>query len=284
MRVISQLDQLRRWAGDREAPRPRVLVPTMGALHEGHLSLVDLAREKAGHDGEVVATIFVNPAQFAPHEDFDSYPRDLEADLAKLEVRGTDVVFTPETGAIYAEDASTTVSESIVGAGLEGASRPQFFTGVCTVVAKLFNLIRPDAAVFGEKDYQQLAVIRRMVRDLHFPIEILAGPTIREPDGLAMSSRNAYLNPEEREQAAVISAALAEARETIEQGSIDETTLLTRIRERIDSKPLAKIDYLEAVNPDSLEPVSSFEKGVLIAAAVFFGKTRLIDNLCWRPV
>ncbi len=255
----------------------------MGALHEGHLSLVDLARQRAGDDGEVVATIFVNPAQFAPHEDFDRYPRPLEADLAMLEGRGCDVVFTPERRAIYAPDASVSIVETAIASGLEGASRPQFFPGVCTIVAKLFHLTQPDAAVFGEKDYQQLAVIRRMVRDLDFPVEIIGGSIVREPDGLAMSSRNAYLSDDERAQAAVLSQSLAEAGAAIEEGRVDVPTLLSRIEERITSQPLARIDYVAGVHPDTLEPIDGIgEDGLLIAVAVFFGKTRLIDNLCWR--
>ncbi|MCB1233668.1 MAG: pantoate--beta-alanine ligase [Verrucomicrobiae bacterium] len=284
MKLLHTIEEARLWAGDRAARRPRVLVPTMGALHEGHLSLVDLARARAGDSGEVVASIFVNPAQFAPHEDFDRYPRPLESDLALLRARGCDVVFAPARAEMYAPDASVAVVESALGAGLEGASRPRFFTGVCTVVAKLFNLLQPDAAVFGEKDFQQLAVIRRMVRDLDFPVEIIGGPTVREPDGLAMSSRNAYLSTEERAQAASISRALAEAREAIQQGRVEDSTLLGRVRERIESQPLARIDYIAAVDPDTLAPVDrAGDNGILIAVAVFFGKTRLIDNLCWRP-
>ncbi|MCB1062345.1 MAG: pantoate--beta-alanine ligase [Verrucomicrobiae bacterium] len=283
MRVITDMVELRAWAMDHRATRPRVLVPTMGALHEGHLSLVDRARIRAGTDGVVVATIFVNPTQFAPHEDFDSYPRQAEADLAMLEARGCDVVVVPERGALYASDASVTISESAIGAGLEGVSRPHFFTGVCTVVAKLFNLIQPDAAVFGEKDYQQLAVIRRMVRDLDFPIEIIAGPTLREVDGLAMSSRNAYLSPEERAQAVVISQSLDAARAAMEEGMVDVSTLLSRVEKQIATQPLARIDYVAGVHPDTLEPIDSVgDDGLLIAVGVFFGKTRLIDNLCWR--
>lgn len=283
MKVISALDECRAWAGDRTAPRPRVLVPTMGALHEGHLSLIDLARERAGADGEVVASIFVNPAQFAPHEDFDRYPRPLGADLALLEGRGCDVVFTPERAALYAKDASVSIVETTIAAGLEGASRPRFFPGVCTIVAKLFHLTQPDAAVFGEKDFQQLAVIRRMVRDLDFPIEIIGGAIVRESDGLAMSSRNAYLSDEERAQAAVISESLAEARAAIEEGQVDVPTLLSQVEKRIMARPLARIDYVAGVDPDTLELIDLIgENGLLIALAVFFGKTRLIDNLCWR--
>lgn len=279
MQVIRDIPTLRA----RPAVRPRVLVPTMGALHEGHLSLVDLARRRAGPEGEVVATIFVNPAQFAPHEDFDRYPRPFEADVALLEARGCDLVFAPDRAAMYAPDASVTVVESAIGAGLEGASRPGFFGGVCTVVAKLFNLVQPDAAVFGEKDYQQLAVIRRLVRDLDFPVEVLSGPTVREPDGLAMSSRNAYLSAEERRQAAAISRALGEARAAIQQGEVSVATLLDRVRARIAAEPLARIDYVAGVHPDTLEPVGTVgPDGLLLAAAVWFGRTRLIDNLAWR--
>lgn len=279
MRVIRDIPTLRALP----VASPRVLVPTMGALHEGHLQLVDLARRHAGPDGEVVATVFVNPTQFAPHEDFDRYPRPFEADVALLESRGCDVVFAPSREAMYAPDASVKIIETAIGAGLEGASRPQFFSGVCTVVAKLFNLVRPDIAIFGEKDYQQLAVIRRLVRDLDFPIEIVAAPTVREPDGLAMSSRNAYLSPEERRQSVVISAALSEARFSMEQGCIGVATLLDRVRERIASEPLARIDYVAGVHPDTLEPVDTVGlDGLLIAVAVWFGKTRLIDNVCWR--
>lgn len=279
MRVIRDIPTLRALP----VASPRVLVPTMGALHEGHLQLVDLARRHAGPDGEVVATVFVNPTQFAPHEDFDRYPRPFEADVALLESRGCDVVFAPGREAMYAPDASVKIIETAIGAGLEGASRPQFFSGVCTVVAKLFNLVRPDIAIFGEKDYQQLAVIRRLVRDLDFPIEIVAAPTVREPDGLAMSSRNAYLSPEERRQSVVISAALSEARFSMEQGCIGVATLLDRVRERIASEPLARIDYVAGVHPDTLEPVDTVGlDGLLIAVAVWFGKTRLIDNVCWR--
>ena len=283
MRLIQHPTDLPPWAGDHSAPRPRVLVPTMGALHEGHLTLIDLARHHAGPDGEVVATIFVNPAQFAPHEDFERYPRPFERDLALLESRGCDVVFAPEKAAMYAPDASVKIIETAIGAGLEGASRPQFFSGVCTVVAKLFNLIRPDAAVFGEKDYQQLAVIRRMTRDLNFPIEIIPGPTVREPDGLAMSSRNAYLAPDERAQAVSISQSLGEARGAMQQGLVSVPTLLDRVRQRIAAEPLARIDYVAGVHPDTLEPIGEIgPDGLLIAVAVWFGKTRLIDNLCWR--
>lgn len=279
MRVIHDIEAL------RALPRPhrRVLVPTMGALHAGHLSLIDLARKHASPDGEVAASIFVNPTQFAPHEDFDRYPRPYEADLALLESRGCDLVFAPERAAMYAPDASVKIVETAIGAGLEGASRPQFFAGVCTVVAKLFNLLQPDAVVFGEKDYQQLAVIRRMVRDLNYPIEIIPAPTVRESDGLAMSSRNAYLNADERAQSVAISQALSQARISMQQGAISVAPLLDQVRGRIAAESLARIDYIAGVHPDTLEPLMEIgDSGLLIAVAVFFGKTRLIDNVCWR--
>ena len=255
MRIINTLPELRSWNAESAAAGecPRVFVPTMGALHEGHLSLMDLAKIRAGENGKVVVSIFVNPTQFAPHEDFNSYPRDRESDFEKCAGRGVDMIFVPEREAVYAADDSVSIVEKRLSAGQEGASRPQFFTGVCTVVAKLFHLVEPDAAVFGEKDFQQLAVVRRMVRDLHFPIEILAGPTVREPDGLAMSSRNAYLSPEERDQAPVIHQALEEAVAAIGAGEKATAGLLDRIRERIASAPLARIDYVEAIHPDTFE-------------------------------
>lgn len=284
MKVLSDRDEIRSWARDRDPRHHRVAVPTMGALHEGHLSLVDLARQHAGDEGEVVATIFVNPTQFAPHEDFDAYPRQLDADLALLEKRQCDVVVVPEQAAMYRPDASVSVVESAVSHSLEGASRPQFFTGVCTVVSKLFHLVQPDAAVFGEKDFQQLAVIRRLVRDLDFPVEILAGPTVREADGLAMSSRNAYLSKEERSQAVAISRALQEARSAVEAGENAVAPLVESVTTRIGTTPLARIDYVAGVDPNTLEPIETIgASGLLIAVAAFFGKTRLIDNLCWRP-
>ena len=283
MKVLSDRDEIRRWARNRDPRNLRVVVPTMGALHEGHLSLVDLARQHAGDSGEVVATIFVNPTQFAPHEDFDAYPRQLEDDLALLKERTCDVVVAPEREAMYLPDASVSVVESAISTSLEGASRPQFFTGVCTIVTKLFHLVQPDAAVFGEKDFQQLAVIRRLIRDLDFPLEILAGPTVREPDGLAMSSRNAYLSPEERRQAIAISQALEAARHALDHGEVSVATVIESVTAHIGTTPLARIDYVAGVHPDTLEPLETVgDAGLLVAVAAFFGKTRLIDNLCWR--
>ena len=249
----------------------------MGALHRGHTSLFDIAREKAGKDGDVVATIFVNPTQFGPNEDLDAYPRQLEADLDLCKKHGVDLVFTPETGSMYAGDASITIDESRLSRNLCGMSRPGHFSGVCTIVAKLFNLTQPDAAVFGEKDFQQLAIIRRLVRDLDFPIEIIPGPTVREKDGLAMSSRNAYLSDEQREQAPIIFETLSETMFSIEVGKITTAeTAITSAREKIETAPLARIDYLVFFDPDTLEKLTGKigkKTSVRLAAAVFFGKT-----------
>ncbi|MCL4107243.1 UNVERIFIED_CONTAM: hypothetical protein GTU68_017127 [Idotea baltica] len=246
----------------------------MGALHDGHLSLCDIARKKAGMTGTVVTTIFVNPTQFGPNEDLDAYPRPLETDLEKCRSRGVDAVFTPSDNTeIYAPNASVSISETSLSTYLCGASRPGHFGGVCTVVAKLFNLTQPDAAVFGEKDFQQLAIIRRLVRDLNFPIEIVGGPTVRESDGLAMSSRNAYLSAEERAQAPIIRKALKHAASTIHQA--------VSTKQYVESAPLAKIDYVEIVDAETMQPISEPTAGLpaRIAVAVFFGKTRLIDNI-----
>lgn len=260
-----------------------MLVPTMGALHEGHLQLIDRAREFAGERGEVLVTIFVNPTQFGPGEDLDRYPRTLEADLAGCEARGADAVFVPEAGAMYHRDASISIGERSLSTGLCGASRPGHFDGVCTVVAKLFNLTQADAAVFGQKDYQQLAVIRRLVRDLNFPVEIIAAPTVREADGLALSSRNRYLSDEHRSQALVLSRSLDRARVLLDGGERRVEVLLDEIRQIISSAADARPDYIEAVDPESLEALSRVdaERGVAIALAVFFADTRLIDNLVW---
>ncbi len=282
MEVVSQIPKLRAWNNNHRS-RSRALVPTMGALHRGHTSLFDIARESAGPDGDVVATIFVNPTQFGPNEDFDAYPRQMKQDLDKCEAHGVDLVFTPEAASMYEGDASISIHEDAVSSSLCGSSRPGHFDGVCTVVAKLFNLTQPDAAVFGEKDFQQLAVIRRMVRDLDFPIKIIPGPTVREEDGLALSSRNAYLTPAEREQAPIIRKALLAAISGIADGgfgTVEEALLFAR--QTIEMASLAEIDYLEAFHHTSLIPLSGpvEEKAeVRIATAVFFGKTRLIDNI-----
>jgi pantoate--beta-alanine ligase len=254
----------------------RVLVPTMGALHAGHVSLIELARERAGRDGEVVVSIFVNPLQFEPGSDFSRYPRPAAADEEACRAAGVDLLFRPAPNEMYVSDRSTLVEEISLSERLCGASRPGHFRGVCTVVTKLFHLLAPDAAVFGEKDFQQLAIVRRMVRDLDFPIEIMAGPIIREADGLALSSRNQYLDPAERAQAPIIRAALLEAAQTNEKSA---AKILAGVRRKIATASMARIDYAEIVGADDLQPRLTIAPRTLLAVAVFFGRTRLIDNI-----
>ncbi len=251
-------------------------VPTMGALHAGHLSLVRLARE---HASKVVASVFVNPAQFGPNEDFNRYPRQPEKDAALLEEAGCDLLFLPEVVTIYPPGNATFVEPAGAAEGLEGACRPGHFRGVATVVCALFNLVRADVAVFGEKDAQQLAVIRQMVRDLHLPIEIVPGPTVRETDGLAMSSRNAYLSPEERRAAAVLHRALRAAETAISEGERRGDTVRERLREVLNTEPLARVEYAEVVDADSFRPVETLRGRLVLPLAVRIGGTRLIDNL-----
>lgn len=263
--------------------RPVALVPTMGALHAGHLALIAQARRVVGNQGLVVVSIFVNPLQFGPAEDLSRYPRPLRRDLALCRECGVDLVFYPGAAEMYAPGQSITVSETLLSAGLCGGSRPGHFSGVCTVVAKLFNLVRPTAAVFGRKDYQQLAIIRRMVRDLNFPVRIVPVETVREPDGLALSSRNMYLQPEERAQAPVLRRALLLAAEKVKAGERDAGRLRGAIAKEIAGSSLARVDYAEIVDEETLQSIRRIEKPALIALAVFFGRTRLIDNVVVRP-
>ncbi|MEM7015611.1 MAG: pantoate--beta-alanine ligase [Verrucomicrobiota bacterium] len=281
MDVCDSISKLRSQLRTRR-DHPVVFVPTMGALHEGHLSLVQIAREHGGAEATVVVSIYVNPTQFDRKDDLDGYPRVLDSDLENCHEHGVDIVFTPND--LYANDATVAVGESRLSLGLCGASRPGHFDGVCTVVAKLFNIVQPDAAVFGEKDFQQLAVIRRMTRDLDFPIEIVPGPIVREPDGLAMSSRNVRLSAEEREQAIVLHQALEQARVAVDCGERSASRLNELIASHISSAALAKIDYIELVDPDTLENLDQIDRQLLAAVAVFFGKTRLIDNFCMRSL
>ena len=256
--------------------KPRVLVPTMGALHKAHGELTKVARERAGADGEVAVSIFVNPLQFEPGSDYERYPRPEKADEDFCRDAGVDLLFRPSMEEMYFDDRSTFVEETSLSSVLEGKSRPGHFRGVCTVVAKLFNVLAPDAAVFGEKDFQQLAIVRRMVRDLNFNIDIIAVPTVREEDGLACSSRNQYLNLEERKQATVLHKALLAAANASEKSARDIVDLA---RKMIGAAPLAQIDYLELVDAETLQPVEMVRPNSLLALAVFFGKTRLIDNI-----
>jgi pantoate--beta-alanine ligase len=260
-------------------PKPVVLVPTMGALHEGHLALLDRAKRLAGRKGSTVATIFVNPTQFGPREDYRKYPRPFKRDCLLLREKGCDLVFAPTSAQMYQPDASVTVTESQLGTVMCGLSRPGHFTGVCTVVTKLFHLVQPDIAIFGEKDFQQLAILRRMVRDLNFPVRIVGHPTVREADGLALSSRNVYLTAEERLQAPFIQQALCDAERELRRSSISRQALESLIRRRIERGSLAKVDYVAVVDPETLQAKEPKELPVLLATAVFFSSTRLIDNI-----
>lgn len=256
----------------------RVLVPTMGALHAGHMELVHRARGAAGPDGTVIVSIFVNPIQFDRASDLDSYPRPMESDLEKCQSAGVDLVFAPEVASMYYPDRSITVTESLLSGGLCGATRPGHFDGVCTVVLKLFLLSGCDAAVFGEKDFQQLAIIRRMVRDLDVPVEIIECPTVREADGLAMSSRNVRLTEIQRADAPRIRRAL------LESARLDSAeSILRHAREVISDSPLTRIDYLSLVDAESLQPVSDPTKPAVLATAVFYGDVRLIDHVAVSP-
>jgi pantoate--beta-alanine ligase len=251
-------------------------VPTMGYLHEGHLSLVRAARED---NPNVVASIFVNPTQFGPGEDFERYPRDEERDVSLLRDAGVDVVFMPSVEEMYPDGASTFVVVEGITDVLEGAHRPGHFRGVTTVVAKLFNVVQPTRAYFGRKDAQQLAAVRKMARDLRFDIEIAGLPTVREPDGLAMSSRNAYLSPEERQAALVLSKALGRAKELFDDGVRDAEALRSAMNELLGAEPLARVDYVSVADPETLQELSTIDGGALVSMAVRIGNTRLIDNV-----
>ncbi|WP_124727375.1 pantoate--beta-alanine ligase [Staphylospora marina] len=277
MKLIDTVRQLRRELKPHRA-RTVGFVPTMGYLHEGHLSLVK--RAKAECD-VVVMSIFVNPLQFGPNEDFDRYPRDLERDAALAREAGVDVLFHPSVREMYPEPMLTRVEVSEITDRLCGVSRPGHFAGVATVVTKLFNIVQPDRAYFGLKDAQQVAVIQKMVRDLHIPVEIVPCETVREPDGLAMSSRNVYLSPEEREKARILSRSLFEARDGWSSGELDTPEEMTEfVRKRISSVPDADIDYVETWSWPDLKPLGTLHDGkFIVAVAVRFGKTRLIDNL-----
>jgi pantoate--beta-alanine ligase len=266
----SRAEQLRA-AGDTVA-----LVPTMGFLHEGHLSLLRQARELAH---TLVLSIFVNPSQFAPHEDFESYPRDLQGDLNLAEGEGVDIAFTPRRQDLYPKGYQTWVQVEGLSLPLCGASRPNHFRGVATVVTKLFHIVRPHLAVFGEKDFQQLALIRRMAADLDFGISIVGGPTVREPDGLAMSSRNAYLEDGQRPAALSLFSSLTWAKKRVAAGETDAARLLEEVEGRIRAHSGTRIDYVSIFDPDTLEPLQTIDGPARMALAVFVGGTRLIDNL-----
>src|SRR5437899_11076937 len=275
MKILTTVASVNALSHKREGKR-RVLVPTMGALHKAHGELIRVAREHAGRDGKVAVSIFVNPLQFEAGSDYERYPRRDEADDEFCRNAGVDLLFRPSVAEMYADDRSVFVEESSLSKTLEGKSRPGHFRGVCTVVAKLFNVLGPDAAVFGEKDFQQLVIVRRMVRDLNYKIDIVAVPTVREADGLACSSRNVYLNAEERKQAAVLRKALLAAKDSGKKSAKDIIGLTRTI---ISEAPLARIDYVDLVDADTLQPIELPGPNSLLALAVFFGKTRLIDNI-----
>jgi len=258
-------------------------VPTMGYLHEGHLCLIKKARQIVKPEGVVVVSIFVNPTQFAAGEDLANYPRDLQRDKELCKETGVDVLFVPDSEQMYPSTNSTYstwIVEEQVAKGMEGASRPTHFRGVATIVAKLFNLVLPDIAIFGAKDFQQAAVIQKMVQDLNFPVKIVVAPTVREKDNLAMSSRNKYLSAEERAQAPILYKAIQKAKETLKKtpGSVSPTKLKEELKKMIETQPAATVDYIEFFDPLSLEPMSELRPGCHMALAVHVGKTRLIDN------
>jgi pantoate--beta-alanine ligase len=278
IKTIEEMRELRRAA--RKSGKRLGLVPTMGALHQGHLSLVQTARDKS----DIVAvSIFVNPTQFTPHEDFAKYPRNLENDCQMLEHEYVDVIFAPSVEDMYPAGAVTWVTVEAMSDRLCGKSRPGHFRGVTTVVAKLFHIIEPDIAFFGQKDAAQVAIIRRMVRDLNMPVEIEVGAIVREPDGLALSSRNAYLSPGERNSALVLHRSLLRAQEFFEGGERISSKLIAAGKRELSSEPQARLDYFEIVDPDSLEPITTISNRALIAVAAFIGNTRLIDNLIVDP-
>jgi pantoate--beta-alanine ligase len=272
MRIVTTVGE----AQSLEHSKRRVLVPTLGALHKAHAELIRVARECAGEHGEVAVSIFVNPLQFEPGSDYERYPRRQDADEEFCRDNDVDFLFRPSATEMYAGDRSVFVDELSLSQTLEGKSRPGHFRGVCTVVAKLFNILPPDAVVFGEKDFQQLAIVRRMVRDLNFKIDIIAVPTMREQDGLACSSRNQYLNVEERKQAALLYKALLAATDAGKKSARDVVDLVRKV---IGEAPLARIDYVDLVDSETLRPVETAGPNSVLVLAVFFGKTRLIDNI-----
>ena len=276
MKIVSTIKEVREcvsaWSREGQSVG---LVPTMGYLHEGHMSLIDAARE----NDKVVVSIFVNPMQFGPNEDLESYPRDLNRDADMCKEHGVDLIFHPTPEEMYGDNFYSFVDMDVLTQELCGLTRPVHFRGVCTVVTKLFNIVAPDRAYFGQKDAQQLAIIRRMVKDLNMPIEIIGCPIIREEDGLAKSSRNTYLSTEERKAALVLSRSIFLAREMIEKGERSAKLILEAMTKEIEKEPLAKIDYVKAVDLATIQQTDYIKGEVLIAIAVYIGKTRLIDNV-----
>ncbi|MCI9175494.1 MAG: pantoate--beta-alanine ligase [Lachnospiraceae bacterium] len=281
MQIVSTIEELRSivkwWRGEGHSVG---LVPTMGFLHEGHKSLIVKA---VSENDRVVVSDFVNPTQFGANEDLSTYPRDLERDAALCEEAGADVIFHPAPEEMYFEDNCTFVDMNRLTKGLCGKTRPTHFCGVCTVVSKLFNIVTPDRAYFGQKDAQQLAVIRRMVRDMNFNIAIVGCPIVREEDGLAMSSRNTYLSEKERKAALILHKSLVLGEELLQSGERDAAKVRDAILKNMRTEPLARVDYVELVDAENLEPVKKIQKPILAATAVYIGKTRLIDNFSFDP-
>ena len=283
MKLLTSVKTMQRLAVQWRGRGGRIgFVPTMGYLHEGHLSLMRQARKRVGRTGKVVVSIYVNPTQFGPTEDLSRYPRDLKRDLQLCKAEGVDLVFAPTDAEMYPGKAaglySTYVVEDQLGQRMEGASRPTHFRGVTTVVAKLFNLVQPHVAVFGAKDWQQAAIVKRMVADLNMPLKIVVATTVREADGLALSSRNKYLNPAQRAQATILHRAILRARQLVKKRAVPAARLKADLKKFVGTAPLGRLDYVECFDPDTLEPVKTVRHGAHLALAVFFGKTRLIDN------
>lgn len=279
MKIVSTIEEVRAQVKEWKKEGKTIgFVPTMGYLHEGHISLIDAA----GENDKVVVSIFVNPMQFGPTEDLASYPRDLEHDAKLCEEHGVDLIFHPTPEEMYGDQFYSYVDMDVLTKELCGLSRPVHFRGVCTVVTKLFNIVTPDRAYFGQKDAQQLAVIKRMVKDLNMPLTITGCPIIREEDGLAKSSRNTYLSPEERKAALVLSRSIFLGKEMVEKGERDCKRILAAMTEEIEKEPLAKIDYVKIVDLDTMQQVEKIDRGILAAIAVYIGKTRLIDNFMYE--
>jgi pantoate--beta-alanine ligase len=280
LKIYTSIDEMRSASrAARQSGRRLGLVPTMGALHEGHLSLVRAARSSADI---VAASIFVNPTQFGPNEDLAKYPRSFERDRDLLQSEGVELLFAPSVEEMYPAGAVTWVTVEELSNKLDGRSRPGHFRGVTTVVSKLFHIVEPDVAFFGQKDAAQVAIIRHMVRDLNLPVHITVCPIVREPDGLAMSSRNAYLDPEQRKEALVLQRSLLVVQQLIEQGQSSASNLIVAGRQEFAHKPSVRLDYFEIVNPDTLDPIQAIKDRALIAVAAYVGSTRLIDNLLIR--
>lgn len=279
MKIVETIQEVRKQVNAWKKEGCSVgFVPTMGYLHEGHMSLIDAA----GENDKVVVSIFVNPMQFGPNEDLEQYPRDLDRDAALCKAHGVDMIFHPTPEEMYGKEFYSYVDMNVLPNELCGLVRPVHFRGVCTVVTKLFNIVSPDKAYFGQKDAQQLAIIRRMVSDLNMPLEVVGCPIIREKDGLAKSSRNTYLSEEERKAALVLSRAIFRGKDMVEQGERDAKNVITAMTEEISQEPLAEIDYIKVVDLDTMQQVKKIERGILAAIAVYIGKTRLIDNFIYE--